>query len=139
MNSGLADRVVVITGASGGIGSAIARAFSNEGALLVLHYRKGRANVERLQRELPTDCIAIRADLTKEADACRLIATSIEHFGRIDTLIANAGSWETRDVPLHKMSLQQWRHTIDQVLASAFLSLREYLRIVAKQKHGNAV
>ena len=45
MNSGLADRVVVITGASGGIGSAIARAFSNEGALLVLHYRKGRANV----------------------------------------------------------------------------------------------
>src|SRR3954465_1755213 len=109
MNSGLADEVVVITGASGGIGSAIARAFSEEGARLVLHYRKGRANIDRLQRELRSDCLSVSADLTKEADARRLITERVRHFGRIDTLVANAGSWETRDVPLHKMTSQQRR------------------------------
>jgi 3-oxoacyl-[acyl-carrier protein] reductase len=136
MNSNLADQVVVITGASGGIGAAIARAFANEGARVVLHYRSRRAKIEG---ELATDCLAVRADLTREAEARRLFAAAANRFGRIDTLIANAGSWETRDVPLHKMSLRQWRHTLDQVLTSAFLSLREFLRAVARQKRGNAV
>jgi len=57
----------------------------------------------------------------------------------VDTLIANAGSWETRDVPLHRMSLRQWQQTHDVVLTSAFLCLREFLKIVAGQKQGNAV
>jgi 3-oxoacyl-[acyl-carrier protein] reductase len=57
----------------------------------------------------------------------------------VDTLVANAGSWESRDVSLHKMTLKQWRTTFDAVLTSAFLSLREFLRHVAKQRRGNAV
>jgi 3-oxoacyl-[acyl-carrier protein] reductase len=140
MQTQLAGKVVVVTGASGGIGSAIARAFAAEGAKVVLHYRHGHASVAKLQRELGAkDSLAIRADLAKEADAKKLFAETIKRFGRVDTLIANAGSWETRDVPLHKMSLQQWRETLDGVLTTAFLSVREFLRIVAKQKSGNAV
>lgn len=139
MNADLLNRVVVVTGASGGIGSAVARAFANEGAKVVLHYRSGRTNVERLAREISTGCLPIRADLTKEAEARRLFTTALKHFGRIDTLIANAGSWETRSVPVHEMSLAQWRGTVDSVLTSAFLSVREFLRIVARQRRGNAV
>jgi 3-oxoacyl-[acyl-carrier protein] reductase len=57
----------------------------------------------------------------------------------VDTLIANAGSWEAREVPLHQMSLRQWRKTFDGVLTTAFLSVREFLRLAAKQKRGNVV
>jgi 3-oxoacyl-[acyl-carrier protein] reductase len=140
MNAELTDRVVVITGASGGIGSAVARKFAAEGAKLVLHCRKNRAKAEALRRELDAvESLSVQADLTGEAGARRLFAAVVKRFGRVDTLVANAGSWETHDVPLHRMSLKQWRWTLDTVLTSAFLSLREFFRHVARQQRGNAV
>jgi 3-oxoacyl-[acyl-carrier protein] reductase len=63
----------------------------------------------------------------------------VKRFGRVDTLVANAGSWETRDVPMSQMSLRQWRQTFEGVLTTAFLSLREFLRVAARQRRGNAV
>src|SRR5512140_1312004 len=140
MESHLRGKVVLVTGASGGIGSGIARAFAAEGACLVLHYRHGRAKVAALQRELQgSDTLVARADFANEAQTRRLFAQAMKRFGRVDTLVANAGAWETRDVPLHEMSLRQWRRTLDGVLTTAFLSLREFMRLVAKQKQGNAV
>lgn len=140
MNTELTGKVVVITGASGGIGSAIARKFAEEGAKLVIHCRTNRPNAQKLQRELPAvESIVVRADLTKETEVKKLFAQTLKKFGRVDTLVANAGSWETRDVPLHQMSLRQWQQTFDGVLTSTFLATREFLRRVAKQKRGNAV
>ena len=140
MNSDLAGKVVLITGASGGIGSAIARTFAAEGARVILHYRNGKSRVAALQRELErTDTVSVRADLTKEAEVKRLFAAAFKKFGRVDTLIANAGSWETRDVPLQEMSLKQWQATLDAVLTSTFLCTREFFKLVARQKSGNAV
>ena len=130
----------MITGASGAIGSAIALRFAQEGAQVVLHYRSNRANVEAVQRKLAVaDSLIVRADLAKEVEVRRIFGHTLKRFGRVDTLIVNAGSWEARDVPLHKMSLRQWQHTFDNVLTSAFLSLREFLQVVARQKRGNAV
>jgi 3-oxoacyl-[acyl-carrier protein] reductase len=140
MNTELAGKVVVVTGASGGIGSAIARRFADEGARLVLHYRSNREPVEKLRRELPeVETFLVRANLTKESDVRRLFNAAIKRFGRVDTLVANAGSWETRDVPLHEMPLKQWRATMDAVLTSTFLCTREFFKLAAKQRHGNAV
>jgi 3-oxoacyl-[acyl-carrier protein] reductase len=139
MDPELAGRVVLVTGASGGIGMAIAEAFAREGARLALHYRSNAAPLSKLKRAFPGRCVAFRADLTREADVRRLFAAVQRKFGCIDTLIANAGSWETREVPLHEMPLRQWRRTVDNVLTSAFLSLREFTRVVARQKRGNAV
>jgi len=140
MNTQLDEKVVLVTGASGGIGSAIAQAFAGEGARLVLHYRSGRANIDKLRKQLNlADTLVVRADLTKESDVKRLFSQARDRFGRVDTLVANAGSWETRDVPMHQMSLAQWRRTLDGVLTTAFLSTREFLRLVATQKQGNAV
>ena len=140
MNTGLADKIVLVTGASGGIGSAFARAFARDGARLVLHGHRNRAQLARLRRELgPDRALAIQADLTREAEAKRLFARAASHFGRVDILIANAGAWEVRDTPLHEMSLGHWRSTLDGVLTSTFLSLREFLRLVAVQKQGNAI
>lgn len=139
MNTDLAGKVVLITGASGGIGSAMARKFADEGANLALHYRRGRAQIDALRRELNhSDSLTVQADLSKEAQVRRLFAITLQHFGRIDTLIANAGSWVTDDVPIDRMSLRQWQQTLDGVLTTMFLTVREFFRIVAKQKHGNA-
>jgi 3-oxoacyl-[acyl-carrier protein] reductase len=140
MRTELAGKVVVITGASGGIGSAIARKFAEEGAKLVLHCHRNQDGARRLQRKLAAvDSIVVAADLTKESQVKNLFTRAAKQFGRVDTLVANAGSWETRDVPLPKMPLKQWGATLDAVLTSAFLCLREFLRLVTEQKRGNAV
>jgi len=140
MNSELSGKVVLITGASGGIGSAVARRFADEGARLVLHYRRGREQVEALRHELANvETLAARADLTSETDTRQLFRVAVKKFGAVDTLVANAGSWETRDVPLHEMTLKQWHHTLDAVLTSSFLSVREFFQVIARQRRGNAV
>ena len=140
MKTNLEGKVVVVTGASGGIGSAVARRFAEEGARLVLHYRRGRDRAEALRKALSgADALLVRADLTRESDVRRLFGVAAKKFGGVDTLVANAGSWETRDIPLHQMTLRQWRATLDTVLTSVFLSTREFLKLVARQRHGNAV
>src|SRR6516162_7060840 len=140
MDSQLRGKVVVITGASGGIGSAIAAQFAAEGARLVLHYRTSRSNVEALQKKCKSlESMIIRADLTKERDVRRIFTRAIKQFDRVDTVILHAGSCESRDVWLHEMGLDQWKRTFDDVLTSAFLTLREFFQIVARQKHGNAL
>lgn len=138
MDTGLKGKVVLITGASGGIGSGIAKKFAEEGAKLVLHYRKGGAKAKQLAAELSeADSLVIRANLSMEAEAKGLIANSVKRFGRIDTLVANAGAWETRDVPLHNMSSRQWRQTFEGVLTNTFYTVREFLRVAARQRQGN--
>jgi 3-oxoacyl-[acyl-carrier protein] reductase len=140
MQTDLAGKVVMITGASGAIGSAIASQFAAEGAKLVLHYRNNRANAEALQRKVKSaDSLIVRADLSKESDVRRMFLQVVKRFEHVDTLIANAGSWESRDTPIQQMTLRQWRHTLDNVLTGTFLSLREFFQIVAKRKRGNAV
>ena len=140
MDSHLRGQVVVVTGASGGIGSAIARQFAAEGARLVLQYHRGRSPISELHKELrAAEPLIIQADLKSENGTRRLFGQSVQRFGRVDTLIANAGSWESRDVPLHQMSLRQWQRTLDGVLTTTFLSVREFLRLAARQKRGNVV
>ncbi len=139
MDSGLKDKVVVVTGASGGIGSAIARQFAREGACVVVHYHRGAVRAAVLEKELGANCRALPADLTDERQVKRLFRQAIKAFGRVDSVIANGAAWETQDVPLHKMPLRQWRQTLDGVLTSAFLTLREFMRLVERQHQGNAV
>jgi 3-oxoacyl-[acyl-carrier protein] reductase len=138
METGLRDQVVLITGASGGIGSGIARKFASEGSRLVLHYNRGANRVKRLQSDLgAVESVAVQADLSDEAQTRRMLAQAVKRFGRVDTLVANAGSWESRDVRLADMSFRQWRQTMEGVLATTFLIVREFLRLVAERKRGN--
>ena len=139
MDANLGNRVVVVTGASGGIGSAIARGFVSEGARVVLHFNRGRSAARKLQVQLGKRALALGADLTNEAQTRRFFGEVVARFGKIDTLIANAGFWVDEDIPLHKLPLKQWRQTLDQVLTSTFLSVREFLRAVQRQRRGNLV
>ena len=140
MNAALNQKVVLVTGASGGIGQAIARAFAAEGARVVLHYHRCKAAAEKLARELGgAETIALRADMTREREVKQLFARARREFGRLDTLVANAGIWVERDAPIHKMPLAQWRRTIDTDLTSVFLCCREFAKIVKQQRRGNVV
>jgi 3-oxoacyl-[acyl-carrier protein] reductase len=103
----------------------------------VLHFHRGQERVTQLQKQIDVESLAVRADLCKEGEARSLMTTAVKRFGRVDTLVANAGSWETRDILLSEMSLRQWRRTIDGVLTTTFLTVREFLRLVRTQKRGN--
>jgi len=94
------DKVVLVTGGSTGIGRAMCLRFAREGAAVVVNYSKSKAPAEEVAAEIKGAggrALAIQADVSVDRDARQLIATSVEHFGRLDLLINNAG-W-TRFIP----------------------------------------
>ncbi len=142
METDLNGRWVLITGASGGIGQATARAFAAEGAGLLLHAHRHVAEAERLRAELAADAThpavdaphpavdaaVLAADLRDERAVEELFAAAVRRAGRIDAVVVNAGVWRTEDVPLHRLTAAQWRETLDADLTSAFLTCRAFLR-----------
>lgn len=134
METGLAGKRVLVTGASGGIGSACARAFAAEGAELVIHFHRGRDRAEALAAELGGPPVAA-ADLTDEADVERLFREAAP----LDVCAAVAGVWPREDVPAWELALDRWRNTLDANLTSSFLTAREFLRGVADRGHGSLV
>ncbi|QZT37690.1 SDR family oxidoreductase [Halosquirtibacter xylanolyticus] len=84
------NKVVVITGASSGIGEALARVFSSKGARLVIGARR-KERLEELASELATEVVCVSTDVSIEEDCKHLIDTAVERFGQIDVLINNAG------------------------------------------------
>lgn len=139
MNSELKDKVILVTGASGGIGAATARAFAAEGAKLVLHYHTNAPAVDRLRAQLAVETIALGADLRVEAEVAAVFARARQHFGRLDTLVANAGVWPPQDLPLCDLPLARWRETLDTDLTSVFLCCREFMKLARDQRRGNIV
>src|SRR5450432_2627075 len=90
----LADKVVLITGASTGIGAALARGFSRQGAHVAINYHSSEAAAKALAREIEDEggrTLSVQADVTDPEACVRLVAKTAEHFGRIDGLINNAG------------------------------------------------
>ncbi|MBC7219910.1 SDR family oxidoreductase [Candidatus Bipolaricaulota bacterium] len=134
MDSGLKDTVVLITGASGGIGGAAARLFDREGAVLVLHGHRNLGALQALQEELTGENLVVSADLTEEDEVEHLFRKALDRFRRVDVLVANAGIWPAEDEPIHRMSLERWRHTIETDLTSVFLCARAFFRTLEKTK-----
>jgi 3-oxoacyl-[acyl-carrier protein] reductase len=132
----LGNRVVLVTGASGGIGGAVVRAFVEEGARVVAHFHEHGERARALAAELGPACVPLRADLTLEADVERLFAEIETGLGPVEVLVANAGHWPPGDTPLTELTLKQWDTTLATNLTSVFLCLRAFCRGV--RKHGLA-
>ena len=123
METGLAGKRVLVTGGSGGIGSACARAFTADGADVVVHYHRGRERAEAVGGAL-----VVQADLTREDEVERLFAQA----GPLDVCAAVAGVWPREDVPVWELPLSRWEETLSANLTATFLTARGFLRGLAE-------
>jgi 3-oxoacyl-[acyl-carrier protein] reductase len=133
MDAGLAGKRVLVTGGSGGIGAACARAFAAEGCTVVVHYHRGRARAELVAGEVGGRTAA--ADLRVESEADRLF----EEVGPLDVCAAVAGVWPQEDVPVWDLPLARWEETVRGNLTATFLTARGFLRSVRDTGHGSLV
>jgi 3-oxoacyl-[acyl-carrier protein] reductase len=126
--------VVLVTGASGGIGGDVVRAFVGEGARVVAHFSEHGERASALAHELGALCVPFGADLTLEAEVERLFAEIEAGLGPVEVLVANAGHWPAEDVPVRDMTLKQWENTLAVNLTSVFLCMREFFRGIARHR-----
>jgi 3-oxoacyl-[acyl-carrier protein] reductase len=135
VETGLAGQRVVVTGASGGIGAACARAFAAEEARVLLHYHRGEERARALAAELGGAPLA-RADLTVASNAERLFADARDALGRVDVCAAVAGVYPSADVPVWELEPGRFAETIEQNLTATFLTARAFLREIAATGQG---
>jgi 3-oxoacyl-[acyl-carrier protein] reductase len=129
---------VLVTGASGGIGAACARAFAAEGARVAVHYHRGEERARAVAGELG-GAPRLAADLTDEREVDRLFAEARAALGQIDVCAAVAGVWPSEDMPVWQLPLERWDATLRQNLTSTFLTARAFLREVERNGHGSLV
>lgn len=99
--SKLKDKVAIVTGASKGIGAGIAKALAADGASVVVNYASSKEGAEKVVAEIKAaggKAVAVGADVSKEADAAKLVAAAIDTFGRLDVVVNNSGVYEFASV-----------------------------------------
>lgn len=126
MSKRFQDKVVIVTGASSGIGKATAIEFGKEGARVALSARRldeCEKSVEAV-RAAGGEAIAIQTDVTDYDDIKRMVATTIEAYGRLDCAFNNAGIAGEISMPTHEHSKENWDRVISVNLTSVFLSMK---------------
>jgi 3-oxoacyl-[acyl-carrier protein] reductase len=140
MERHLADKVAIVTGAGRGIGRAIAIRYAAEGARVVVNYvsRSDAADdtVETI-RKAGGDAVAIAADVSRSADVDRLVAETLDRFGRIDILVNNAGVMVTKGVL--ETDEDDWDRTIDINLKGAYLCSKAVAPVMIRQEGGRII
>ena len=134
INYKLKGQTAIVTGANSGIGEGVAKALGKEGANVVINYvsRPEDANaVVQNIKESGGDAIAIKADVSKEADVQAMFQQTIQHFGTVDILVNNAGI--QKDAAFQDMTLDQWQMVIDVNLTGLFLCAREAVKEFIKR------
>ena len=127
-------QVVIVTGASSGIGQACALHFGSLGARVVVNYHSSEAEANQTLEQIKAsggDGIVVKADVSKEADVLSLFEQTIAKFGRLDVLVSNAGLQV--DAKFLDMTLAQWQKVIDVNLTGQFVCTREAARQFVKQ------
>ena len=136
----LQDKKAVVTGASRGVGRAIALAYAREGADLVVNYASNEAAADEVVREiegLGRKAVKIRGDVSKKDEAYAVVEAAREHFGRLDILVNNAGF--SKPAMLLKMTEDQWDQVVDLHLKGAFLCSQAAAQIMKEQKSGKMI
>ena len=136
----LEGKVAIITGASRGIGKAIAQEFVSQGAKVAFTYRSSEEKARSLEAELTANGGTVRgfkSDAAKMDEAESLVASVVEAFGTVDIVINNAGI--TEDTLLMRMSEEQWDRVIDVNLKSCFALTKAVMRTMLKARSGSII
>jgi 3-oxoacyl-[acyl-carrier protein] reductase len=136
----LSERVAIVTGASRGIGRAVALALAAQGAKVTVNYASSSAAADEVVKtitEAGGSAIALQADVSKLEQVDTLVNQTLEKFGRVDVLVNNAGI--TRDTLLLRMKPEDWQAVIDLNLTGVFLCTRAVSKIMLKQKSGRII
>ncbi|RUR83084.1 3-oxoacyl-[acyl-carrier-protein] reductase [Chlorogloeopsis fritschii PCC 9212] len=136
----LKGKVAIVTGASRGIGRAIAQELANYGANVVVNYASSSQAAEELVSQITQDggsAIALQADVSKADQVDALVNGVMEKLNRVDILVNNAGI--TRDTLLLRMKPEDWQAVIDLNLTGVFLCTRAVSKIMLKQRSGRII
>jgi 3-oxoacyl-[acyl-carrier protein] reductase len=136
----LENKVAVVTGASRGIGRAIAERLASEGAKVVINYRKSGEQAEEVVSAIQArggEALAVQADVSDFQGAHDLIRAAIEAYERIDILVNNAGT--TRDTLLLLMKESDWDLVIDTNLKSVFNCCKAAVRGMVRRRSGRII
>jgi short-subunit dehydrogenase len=128
----ISGKVVIITGASAGIGAATAKLLFKQGAKLALVSRS-KEKLEKLSRELPKS-IVVPADMTKIPEIKTMIRKVKEHYGRIDVLINNAG--QGYDAPIERTDVDLFNHIFSLDVIGPLVAMQQVIPIMKKQGSG---
>jgi 3-oxoacyl-[acyl-carrier protein] reductase len=136
----LAGKVAIVTGASRGIGRAVAERFAANGAKVVVNYTRGKDAAAAVVAEIVAaggEAIAVQADVSRVEDVRRLVKETLESFGRVDTLVNNAGVMIAKKVL--ETTEEDWDRTIDVNLKGAYLCSKEVAPVMIRQGAGSIV
>ncbi|KAL0906724.1 hypothetical protein M5K25_025240 [Dendrobium thyrsiflorum] len=132
--------VVIVTGASRGIGKAIALALGKAGCKVLVNYARSSKEAEEVSKEIDASGgqgLTFGGDVSKEDDVEAMIKTAVDAWGTVDILVNNAGI--TRDTLLMRMKKSQWQEVIDLNLTGVFLCTQAAAKIMLKKKKGRII
>lgn len=136
----LKGKVALVTGASRGIGRAIAIDLAKQGANVVVNYagneQKANEVVDEIKK-LGSDAIAVRADVANAEDVTNMVKQTVDTFGQVDILVNNAGV--TKDNLLMRMKEEEWDTVINTNLKGVFLCTKAVSRYMMRQRHGRII
>lgn len=139
MSDNIQDKVVVITGASSGLGAETARQLSQQGAVVVLGARR-LDRIRALAGELAAaggQAIAVQTDVTRSEEVKRLVQTALEKYGRVDVMINNAGLMPHS--PLERLKVSDWDRMIDVNIKGVLYGIAAVLPHMRAQKSGHII
>lgn len=136
----LDGKIVIITGASAGLGEQFAHAFAESGAHVVLGARRTNL-IKKVAKDVSSKygikALPIKTDVTIESDIINLVNSTVKEFGTVDVLVNNAGMYIVK--PLVEQTLKDWHTVMDVNLTSAFLATREVAKIMIPKKSGSII
>ena len=136
----LSDRAALVTGASRGIGRAVALKLAERGAKVGVNYHRSAAAAEEVAQQIRSqggECLLVQGDVSQPADVERIVQATQQTFGRIDILVNNAGL--NRDTLILRMSEEDWDAVQNTNLRGAFLCTRAVLRPMMRQRWGRII